>query len=616
MANYETLADGGHEHLIATVKPLVDQKANEHDIDVSVKELVENQPRGQLTGEILSTSHAYDMPPVSVIVDGKSTQVTTTGKNLFDKSNRGYWDGNVGTEGHISGATSSVGYAYFRISVTEGDTVYVRDSQSAHRLAWNNGLIVANTGITFPYTVPSGVDEVSGYFQGSYIDTGIVTINNADTSYEPYTDGKPSPSPDYPQEITSVDGCALKFAGKNLAQLSDGTETKVDNGLTFTKNGQNLKVSGTTTNWNIDSMYLKLQSEPLLTAGNTYTISLQGTYNGITNSSLYYYTRMPDGIEETMYSTTIRNQQIKLEPPSDCIVTKFRLRVGQTSGTVDVDVYPQIEVGSTATAYEPYACTTVPIYDGTLRSLPDGTKDKLALSYLRPSTREGWAWYSRVVERVINIATASTFTSYDGRTRHGSNPGCVFGIAIDAPAVNVLGYCSHGVWVEGTTATENYGQFGRAWVTHNDPNLLKFTIAPDRSSLALGNEWLAENGPITFVYKLATPVTTTLDPIELPHMPLGDVTIWSDPVTGLMVNYIVEGKAIEETLETGIANALAAIATVETSPTTYNHAVGSRIVYDEVLYRVTSAIASGEDIVPGTNVEATTVTDEIKRLQQ
>lgn len=52
------------------------------------------------------------------------------------------------------------------------------------------------------------------------------------------------------------------------------------------------------------------------------------------------------------------------------------------------------------------------------------------------------------------------------------------------------------------------------------------------------------------------------------------------------------------------------------NPTTYNHVVGSRIVYDEVLYRVTSAIASGEGIVPGTNVEATTVTDEIKRLQQ
>jgi len=189
-----------------------------------------------------------------------------------------------------------------------------------------------------------------------------------------------------------------------------------------------------------------------------------------------------------------------------------------------------------------------------LRSLPNGTKDTLALSYLRPSTREGWAWYSRVVERVINIATASTFTSYDRRTRHGSNPGCVFGIAIDAPAVNVLGYCSHGVWVEGTTATENYGQFGRAWVTHNDPNVLKVTIAPDRSSLALGNEWLAENGPITFVYKLATPVTTTLDPVELPILPAPDVTVWCDPSTGLRMRYVRDTSIVIANLEAAYAD--------------------------------------------------------------
>lgn len=189
-----------------------------------------------------------------------------------------------------------------------------------------------------------------------------------------------------------------------------------------------------------------------------------------------------------------------------------------------------------------------------LRSLPNGTHDTLSLTYLRPSTREGWAWYERVVERGVGIVTVSAFTSYYRRTRHGSNPGCVFGIAIDAPAVNVLGYCSHGVWVEGTTATENYGQFGSAWVTYNDPNLLKVTIAPDRSSLALGNEWLAENGPITFVYKLATPVTTTLDPIELPVLPAPDVTVWSDPSTGLQMRYVRDTSIVIASLEAALAD--------------------------------------------------------------
>lgn len=38
------------------------------------------------------------------------------------------------------------------------------------------------------------------------------------TSYEPYTGGQPSPSPDYPQEIKSVVNPTVKVCGKNLLQ--------------------------------------------------------------------------------------------------------------------------------------------------------------------------------------------------------------------------------------------------------------------------------------------------------------------------------------------------------------------------------------------------------------
>lgn len=56
------------------------------------------------------------------------------------------------------------------------------------------------------------------------------------------------------------------------------------------------------------------------------------------------------------------------------------------------------------------------------------------------------------------------------------------------------------------------------------------------------------------------------------------------------------------------------IATVESSPVTTNHAVGDFILYGGTVYRVTAAIATGETIVPGTNVIAESIGDTLTAL--
>ena len=56
------------------------------------------------------------------------------------------------------------------------------------------------------------------------------------------------------------------------------------------------------------------------------------------------------------------------------------------------------------------------------------------------------------------------------------------------------------------------------------------------------------------------------------------------------------------------------IATVESSPVTTNHAVGDFILYGGTVYRVTAAIATGETIVPGTNVIADSIGDTLSTL--
>ena len=71
-----------------------------------------------------------------------------------------------------------------------------------------------------------------------------------------------------------------------------------------------------------------------------------------------------------------------------------------------------------------------------------------------------------------------------------------------------------------------------------------------------------------------------------------------------------EGSAGETdlTARQAIADLLGNFATVETSSTASRaYAVGENLVYDSVMYKVTTAIAQGGTITPGTNVQATTV---------
>jgi hypothetical protein len=156
----------------------------------------------------------------------------------------------------------------------------------------------------------------------------------------------------------------------------------------------------------------------------------------------------------------------------------------------------QFEYGSTATAYEPYAGTAVPLQlPQPMRSLPDGTKDTLALTYLRPSTREGWAWYAGEVTRET------------GQTTQAATDGITGTVGVD---------------VLSTTGE-------------------------------------ITDGP-TVVYKLPTPTTETLGPIELPVLPAPNLTIWAtaDATPPLQVTY-------ERDVSIAIAALEAAIADIATS---------------------------------------------------
>lgn len=81
--------------------------------------------------------------------------------------------------------------------------------------------------------------SIFGYATGKQTAEDIMLEKGTEAhSYEPYTGGQPSPSPDYPQEIKSVVNPTVKVCGKNLLQpnlrANDRTKINIKKGVKLT----------------------------------------------------------------------------------------------------------------------------------------------------------------------------------------------------------------------------------------------------------------------------------------------------------------------------------------------------------------------------------------------
>lgn len=171
-------------------------------------------------------------------VFGWSKQETTKGKNLFDFSrlvsdgvNVMDYDNQTIT---VPARTNNTGYNQTLRDLCPGITpgTYAFSAKRSNPES-GNGSYFLEAGLDFPFNVPTELTD-------ALLDNHIAWYNNPDsevenviseiqieigteaTDYEPYTGGKPSPSPDYPQQIVSAgsDGkIGVEVRGKNLVDI-------------------------------------------------------------------------------------------------------------------------------------------------------------------------------------------------------------------------------------------------------------------------------------------------------------------------------------------------------------------------------------------------------------
>ena len=624
MATYEVLEPGGHAQLVSDIKTYVNRadgvgttqladesvtmdKLGEDVIDELDDIMHDGDPLngnalfGELAeGALLTTDDAYAAPPKGVSVYGKSTQVQTTGKNLFDKSTAA--SGYINSSGGVSNSTTTYHSDY--IDVTSLTTITgssISSAGTAYQAFYDaNKSYIGNehaSGGNITMTVPENAKYVRLSVPYANLGACQLEAGSAVTSYEPYSGGKASPRLDWPQEIKCVDDLTLRVCGKNLLPITlanlktynTGTwngNSYTHQGITYTvveKNGLVDSIVANGTAGSTESLFvlhpftrgfLLDQTQYILHGCPSGGSSSGDGYRMYVNNSSY-----GSGINDYHYDagsgTTFTTQQDNY--------TVFRIFVRGT--TVSNIVFkPQLEIGSTSTAYAPYtgASVSIPLSNHIARSLPDGTRDTLTLSYIEPSTEhDGWGVFSAELVQVTDTTTLDGSEGWNagGPSYEGEVGTDRFARPIDSVVrrgnVNKAKFSLLSPTVSVPTPTATWDNYN-IW-SHPDQNVWACILNDNQVHVVFDNAtigidpandtntqkttkilaWLAEN-PITVVYPLATPITTDLGTVELPILP-NPLTAWADGGSAqptLAMEYERDVNIVIEQLEAQIAELL------------------------------------------------------------
>ena len=341
----------------------------------------ESKPKNTASGEMITVDDALAYKTFNVTVDGASEQVTTTGKNLLPypyindtKTENGITftdngDGTITVNGEASANT------YFNLINKDfgsngfGSYNFPSDTYIAST-GLDDGYIRLNYDGNNKYVF---LLAIPGKTYNNTIIYPMIRLNSVnDDSYEPYTGGQPSPSPDYPQEITTLTFDKITRCGKNLIPYPYTNTSKVYNGITFTDNGDgSITANGTATG----DAYFDVMGNAI----NKYKLIGNYITGGNKDISINVTAKNEDGNYVVLGTSWNDSDSVAINK-SVYDIGYIGLRI--TSGTTvnNVTVRPMMTM-EPDTDYEPYQGQTydIDLQGNEMVELPNGVKDELVI---------------------------------------------------------------------------------------------------------------------------------------------------------------------------------------------------------------------------------------------
>lgn len=317
-----------------------------------------NYDRVEMEGTgILVLPNSLDAPLERLELGGKTEQVTTTGKNLFDsniaKNKENYKE--VTIAGSVIYAIElslkpNTKYAFQCVIKSVPTTMNVGNSTIRYVVSDGQKRVITTNEDGKLYIGFSGNPDGEIHKIGVSIVDIQVEESTTVTPYEPYTGGKPSPSPEYPQEI------------KNVGKWNDEKQKyEVDVKVT----GKNLfdrEKAKDTSNWIIIDGDGYMKFPIYVKKGNKITFSYtekpttgKKFYLGIAHSEsgsviAWLYHDVTSSLINNKYTTVATNDYVYLMCNKNAI-----------QNFLDTIQTLQVEISQTQTNYQPYKEQTLTI---------------------------------------------------------------------------------------------------------------------------------------------------------------------------------------------------------------------------------------------------------------
>ena len=468
---------------------------------------------------------------------------------------------------------------------------------------------------------------IVGYYLNNTYVSEFISSNGADTSFTPVNDGtydeirvrirvgngqSVSNKTFYPMirassesatfapysNICPISGhsqAVVTRTGKNLLRNNTVSYPYTKNDVTITKNQDgSLSLSGSNSGSEILLTIYSLDKKNLdLLDGNAY---LYGGAQQIENAQIIITYYKSDG----SWLTDARNiNGFIISVPDGAYSARIQIRIVANANNINgITLYPQLELGSSATAYEPYQeiqQVTVQ-FPATLQN-PEGV------------------YYGGNVNLSTGILTIDRIKKKVGNYAWSKNTGThIFYSNIDRtikPQTSII--CSEYKSVSWEVEEDNMPDFSIKLGTA-ESNQQQICIRDDRYSNA--STFKSDMSDAEFVYYLNEPTIMHLHPQQISTI-LGLNKIWANSGDILSLTYRADMKTYvdEQVAEANLKTRqmMTTVTTKMVAPS--NLVVGDIVIVNDDLYKViNSNIASGEAMVVGTNVEKITLTEYIQSL--
>jgi len=319
------------------------------------------------SGTNISISDAAAAPISSFSLKGNTSQQTYTGKNLCGIPDQTFThlgvtvtikDGEVTMNGTSTGSgtksispiktttlngsyttnliyvSGTAGSGNFNLRKASDNTVVQGTQTSYFNSNQSVSYSIANTDVNFGiYILSSGTVFTNYKFK-----VQIVASSTADYDFEPYVGGTASPNPDYPQPVQTV-------AGENVVKICRKNLFDKDN-----YDSLNAYVDGSTIKASTNNVLVWIHCQP----STSYAITVVGSN---VTTSIYSAPNIPvvEGTANWLGGIAAGDTTgvFTTKPKAKYIVVRIWTNTSSQTVQEALDAL-QIELGSTATAYEPY----------------------------------------------------------------------------------------------------------------------------------------------------------------------------------------------------------------------------------------------------------------------